>query len=148
MRIRERLKAEKIKVSVIDKLIDKQLGRDDITADEDERLQGHAITFPKIEPWPEPVDGAALLNDLVAQIERYVMLSHESAVAIVLWIVHAYCFHLFWVSPRLVTTSPEKRCGKTTLLSVIQALVPRALGAANITAAAMYRTIEKYRPTY
>jgi Protein of unknown function (DUF3631) len=44
-------------------------------------------------------------------------------------------------------TSPEKRCGKTTLLRVIQALVPKPLLASNITAAAIFRTVEIARPT-
>jgi putative DNA primase/helicase len=67
--------------------------------------------------------------------------------AVALWIVHAHAFEVSRISPRLAIVSPEKRCGKTTLLLVIRALVPRALSSDNITAAALFRTVEAYRPT-
>lgn len=43
--------------------------------------------------------------------------------------------------------SPEKRCGKTTALSVVSALTPRAMHAVNISASVLFRVIEKYKPT-
>jgi hypothetical protein len=64
-----------------------------------------------------------------------------------LWIVHTHAFEASSITPRLFITSPEKRCGKTTLLRVIQALVPKPLLASNITAAAIFRTVEIARPT-
>ena len=78
---------------------------------------------------------------------RYVFLSKEAAVAVALWIVHAHAFEATMITPRLIISSPEKRCGKTTLLRVIKALVPKPLSAANITAAAIFRTVEIARPT-
>src|SRR5205809_3502587 len=38
----------------------------------DDRKQGHALTLPEPRPWPDPVDGAALLRDLAAAIRRHV----------------------------------------------------------------------------
>jgi hypothetical protein len=142
MRLRARLKDAKISLGELDKAL-----AEGESSREDGGGQGRAITFPKIELWPKPVDGAALLSEIVAHLERHVMMPHEAAIATALWIIHAYCFDAFMISPRLVITSPEKRCGKTTLLRVIQALVPKPLFAANITPAAMFRTIETYRPT-
>jgi putative DNA primase/helicase len=46
-----------------------------------------------------------------------------------------------------VITSPVKRCGKTTLLNLLSALVPRPLSTSNITASALFRTVEKYSPS-
>jgi putative DNA primase/helicase len=43
--------------------------------------------------------------------------------------------------------SPQKRCGKTTLMALIAAVAARALSASNITPAALFRTIEKWQPT-
>ena len=40
-----------------------------------------------------------------------------------------------------------KRCGKTTALHVLAALVHRPLPAANVTAAALFRSVEQFRPT-
>jgi putative DNA primase/helicase len=44
-------------------------------------------------------------------------------------------------------TSPVKRCGKTTLLSVLSYLCPRVVPASNIRPAALFRVIERERPT-
>ena len=108
---------------------------------------GRPLALPMPEPWATSIDGAELIRELSHSITRYVMLSKESAVAIALWVVHAYAFEASTITPRLAITSPEKRCGKTTLLRIIQVLVPRPLSAANITAAAMFRTVEMARPT-
>jgi Protein of unknown function (DUF3631) len=53
----------------------------------------------------------------------------------------------FFIFPRLLVTSPEKRCGKSTLLDAVERLVPRALSASNISASALFRVIEAARPT-
>jgi hypothetical protein len=120
IRLHARLRAVKIKVGVLDKVLAAFEAAGDGQHDGGQR---RAITFPEIEPWPEPVEGSILLDEMVMHIERHVMLPREAAVACGLWIMHAYCFRVFTISPRLVITSPERRCGKTTLLRVIQALV-------------------------
>ena len=144
MRLRDRLKAVKIKVSELDKAI---ASIDTAGELDDSGGQGRAIKFPEVELWPSPVDGDALLEDIVAQIERHVRLPREAAIGVALWVMHAHCFDAFPISPRLGIVSPEKRCGKTTLLGVIEALVPRPLSASNVTVAAVFRTIEAHRPT-
>jgi Protein of unknown function (DUF3631) len=108
---------------------------------------GRALVLPTPEPWPESVEGPALLAELASGIICFVVLPWESAVASALWIVHAYVFEAFSISPRLAITAPEKQCGKTTLLSLIEALVPKPLLASNITAAATFRAIEEWKPT-
>ncbi len=44
-------------------------------------------------------------------------------------------------------TSPTRGCGKTTLLSVLEGLVNRSIATSNITPSAVFRVIEKYKPT-
>ena len=144
MRARDRLKIAKIKVSELDKAL---ATSDTVAEPDDSGGQGRAIKFPEVELWPDPVDGAALLEDIVARIERHVRLPREAAIGVALWVMHAHCFDAFTISPRLGIVSPEKRCGKTTLLGVIEALVPRPLLASNVTVAAVFRTIEAHRPT-
>ncbi|MGI8567654.1 MAG: hypothetical protein ACR2KT_00445, partial [Methylocella sp.] len=119
-----------IRVAILDKLVAAERPK------EDKQGQGRPLEFPEPEPWPEPVDGAELVPGLVGAICRYVILTENDALAAALWILHAFCFDAFPCTPRLAITSPEKRCGKTTLLDVIAALVPKALSTANITAAA------------
>ena len=100
--------------------------------------------FSDPEPWPDPVDGAALLDALAASFTRYVVLPDGAANALALWVVFAHAHDAAQVSPIMAVVSPEKRCGKTTCLTILQALAPRALPTANITAAALFRTVEKW----
>jgi len=51
------------------------------------------------------------------------------------------------VAPILNIDSPEMRCGKSTALAIVGKLARRALLAANISPAAVFRTIEKFTPT-
>jgi len=67
--------------------------------------------------------------------------------AVTLWIMHTYCHEAAFVSPLLGITSPERRCGKSTLQSLLTALVRRPLPASNISPAAVFRSIERWRPT-
>jgi Protein of unknown function (DUF3631) len=109
-------------------------------------LQGQAIELPEPEPWENPVGGAALLDDVVAAIRRYVVLPEHAARACACWVVHTFLAEHFLVSPRLCISSPTKGCGKTTLLDVVFRLVQRPLLASNVTPAAVFRVIEKCKP--
>ena len=99
------------------------------------------------EPWPDPVNGAALLDAIAGAFERYVVLPDGGAEALVLWTLHAHGHEAAQVSPVLCLTSPVMECGKSTCLTIVQVLTPRALPTANITAAALFRAVEKWRPT-
>jgi predicted DNA-binding protein (UPF0251 family) len=131
-----------IRASILDKLV--AAAR---PPDESAPGKGRPLDLPAPEPWPEPVNGAALVPELTGAILKYVVLTENDALAVAMWILHAYCFDAFACTPRLAITAPEKRCGKTTLLDVIGLLVPRPLSTANISAAATFRTIEAVRPT-
>src|ERR1043166_3422676 len=105
------------------------------------------LEFNQIEPWPEPVDGSALLNTLAELIKRFVVLPQWAPETLALWTLHTYAYHLRDVSTYIGVVSPEKRCGKTTLLSVLSELVSRPIVAANISSPAFFRVIEEVRPT-
>jgi hypothetical protein len=98
------------------------------------------------DPWPQPVAGAVLLDEIANTIRRFLSAPDLTFKAVALWVVYAYAFDLFDTSPLLAIVSPEKRCGKTTLLTLLDALVPRPLSISNITPSALFRTVEKYRP--
>ena len=99
------------------------------------------------ELWPEPVDGGVLLTDLTTAVKRHLVLPAGAAEAVALWIVHAHAHDTASISPILAVTSPTPECGKTTLLTLLGACVPRPLPASNITAAALFRAVEKWTPT-
>ena len=98
-------------------------------------------------PWEEPVDGAELMTKVVQMIVRYSVLPEGAVTAISLWVIFAHAHDRAVVSPLLSVTSPTKRCGKSTLMSILDGLVPRSLSASNITSAALFRSVEAYHPT-
>ena len=81
-------KALGLRTSVLDKLV-VQRRKSTGTGDEDGR-QGRALSLPACEPWPEAVDGQALLAELVDQVRRHVVLSEHQAIAVALWVMHAH----------------------------------------------------------
>ena len=99
------------------------------------------------EPAADPVDGGNLLNGILADIKQRVILPDGAAEAITLWILLTYCHTAFNVLPLLGIVSPTKRCGKTTLIEILQGLTNKGLAASNLTPAAAFRTIDKYSPT-
>lgn len=100
-----------------------------------------------VEPADEPVDGALLADDLARTLRRFIVLDDHSLHAVVLWVLWAYGFALWSIAPILAFLSPEKRCGKTSLLSLLARLLDRALLTSNTSAAAIFRVIEAMKPT-
>jgi putative DNA primase/helicase len=109
--------------------------------------QGRPFELPEIEPWPGPVVGSELLESICAAQRRYLVLPNGSAETLALWAVHTHVFRCFEHTPRLALTSPEKRCGKTTTLDVLAELVASPFSTSNISAAAVFRVVEKFGPT-
>jgi hypothetical protein len=109
--------------------------------------QGRPVAFPALEPWDAPVDGAAVLDAVAALLRRFVVMPDAVAHTMALLVAHAHVHDASDISPIAVVTSPTKRCGKTTLLTLVLALCPKALATSNISAAALFRSIEAYEPT-
>jgi putative DNA primase/helicase len=128
-----------IRVSALDKLV--KCWR--ATAKDDDATLPHW----NVEPSAEPVDGAALLNNLRQLFRRYVALPRGADIALPLWVLHAWTMDAGDISPLMMLVSPTKRCGKTTVLIVLYFLTPRSELASNITASALFRYIEDVRPT-
>jgi putative DNA primase/helicase len=131
-----------VRVSTLDAEVDKARN-----PSADAEGQGGTLEIPDVDPWPHPVDGAALLEDLVVTFRRYAVLPKRADVVLALWIMMTYLLDAITVAPILAITSPEKGCGKTTLLEIISRLARRVLSASNISSAALFRSIEKWGPT-
>ena len=108
---------------------------------------GRGLDLNEPDPWPEPVDGANLLDMLVEVICRHLILPESGAVAIALWVPFTHTFDAWDTSPYLGITSPTLRCGKTTAFSILDRVVKRALPTSNVTSAVVYRVIERFQPT-
>ena len=97
---------------------------------EDIYLWEHGVA---VEPWPEPVDLAALLDSIENLVTRFVTLPKWATEGLALWVVHTFAFHLRFVTTYIGLESPEKRCGKTTLLTVLSELVQGHLGRKDLS---------------
>ena len=131
-----------VRVGTLDAEVAKR--RPEGAADKDP--DGDAL-FAELELWPHEVNGEELLDLLVEVFGRYAILPAEAAPILALWVAHAHAHDAASISPILAIQSPEKRCGKTTVLTLVQALTPRALPTSNITSAALFRAVERWGPT-
>jgi putative DNA primase/helicase len=98
-------------------------------------------------PWPHPVDGATLLDELAVAVRRHVVMTDDQAFAVALWIVHCWAIAAFPISPRLLARSVTKQAGKTTLRDVLLSLVPKPLCSDNASPAAIFRATHRRMPT-
>jgi Protein of unknown function (DUF3631)/CHC2 zinc finger len=128
-----------------------RVGKTDIEAELKRRretapLFGHWI----VEPWPEPADGDALLRDIIRRIRRHVVVcSPDDALVVALWVVFSWVHEeVATHSPILLVTSAEPESGKTTLLSIVSYLAPRAIASVEISGAALYRSIQLWKPSF
>lgn len=108
---------------------------------------GDRIAFTEIEPWNYPVDGNQLLEDITKGIRRFVAMDETAIHAVAAWCLFTHAFDAFEISPRLFFTSPEKRCGKTTALKVINKIVRKPMLASNTSPSAMFRLADAEQPT-
>ncbi len=95
-----------------------------------------------------PPTGAALLDQLRAALTRYVILpSDQAADAVTLWIAATHAQPAWAHAPRLVIRAPEKRCGKSRLLDIVEATCHAPFITVNSSSAAVYRSISDDPPT-
>jgi putative DNA primase/helicase len=109
-------------------------------------LQGTAVKLADIDPWPDHVNGADVLDAIAERFTRYVALPDGAADVLALWCGHVHVFEVFQCSPRLNITSPEKQCGKTTLRDAISLFVQHPILTENLTTAVLFRLVDGQSP--
>ena len=119
----------------------------DTTRVEPRHGRAEPLSFPEIKPWPNPVSGVDVLDELVATFRSYLALQDGAAEAMALWVMFTHAFDVAEASPRLALTSPVPQCGKSRVLSILTLLVPRPAPASNWTPAVVFRVIERDLPT-
>ncbi|MBP5802382.1 DUF3631 domain-containing protein [Microbacterium maritypicum] len=96
------------------------------------------------EPTTLPLtEGAAVLDEVRAQIRRFVALPsewHEAAAA--LWAAHTHLITCFDSTPRIVFASPEPGSGKTRMLEILEKLAHDPVATMNTTTAFLARRID------
>ena len=110
-------------------------------------LQGRPLHIPMPDPYPKPVDGAVLLDEMERLFARHLILPDGGTKLLALWALSTHVFECFEHTPRLKIQSPRPQCGKTTVLDLLEMLVARPLATANLTTPAIFRSVEKVRPT-
>jgi len=91
---------------------------------------------------------AEVLEDVVAFFDRFMYFEKdEQCHALALWTIGTFVFEAFDIVAYVHIKSPEKRAGKTLCLDILEMLCNDAIAAANISPAALYRIVEKRRPT-
>lgn len=110
-----------------------------------EKKKQFTLSLPS--PWPDAVDVAALLNEIAETLGFFVVLPPHAADALAVWVLHTYLFEHRDAVAYVAIESPEKRCGKTTLISVLAALACKPLVASNVTVGALFSAIDEAAPT-
>ncbi len=84
------------------------------------------------------------MDDVRGALTRFVVLPSEATTdAVVLWIAASHAQPAWAHAPRLVIRAPEKRCGKSRLLDVIEATCHDPLITVRIPAAALGRYLDR-----
>lgn len=92
-------------------------------------------------------DGAVVLDEAHKILTRYVVFPcREAADAATLYAAATHAMPKLEFASRLVIKSPVKRCGKSRLLDVLAQLVHKPMATADISAAALVRSIPEDDP--
>ncbi len=121
--------------------LDKMVGTERKGAADDD------MGFPDVEPWASPVNPGALLSEISATVRRFIICQQETADVVALWVAMTWFMDVVQIAPLAVITAPEKRCGKSQLLSLLGKLSYRPLTASNISPAALFRAVDAWKPT-
>ena len=90
---------------------------------------------------------ADLLDALVAFLRGYVVMPSAQADGVALWVVHTHVLDAFEQTPFLALTSPEKQCGKSRTLDVLELVVARPWRTIMPSEAVLFRKINAVSPT-
>src|SRR6516225_561445 len=84
---------------------------------------------------------------MVREKRRFVVFPKWGAETFALWDLHTYAWQLREVATYIAIESPEKECGKSTLITLLSHFVNRPAVSSNISPSAFFRVIEELQPT-
>ena len=92
-------------------------------------------------------NGGELIRQVEDFISRFAVVPFGTLLPITLWVVGTHLFESFDAFAYLTITSPTPRCGKSRVLELLSLLCANAERTSNISEAALFRLIEKFKPT-
>ena len=118
-------------------------------AGEEKEINKLTARLQPVKLWPDPVDdGAVLLDEIRAALERFIVTVQPEALTVEsLWILFAHAVDAFGIAPILALWSPVPDCGKTVNQSIVGKMVPKPLEGSSLTEAVVFRVVEKFQPT-
>ena len=126
------------------KLLEKAVDAARIEQEAEKLLEPHW----EVAPADDPVDATQLFAEIEARILQHVVMPKDLAFVVALWVGQTWIHQHGTYSPILGVTSAERDSGKSTLMGVVAFLVRRSLLSVGVSAAALYRSIEKWNPTF
>ncbi len=103
--------------------------------------------FERTELWSEPVDSAALFDDMLRLVQRFTICDEPYAVVAVLWCAMSWCMSHLRVAPFAMITAPTMGAGKTVMLEVMSLMAYRSFIASSTTEAVLFRLLDKEQVT-
>jgi hypothetical protein len=88
-----------------------------------------------------------LLTETRTLVRRVVVVGDRELDAVALWNAHTYVYECGRATPYLHPHSPEPGSGQTTLLDALELTAWNAVQADSLSEAALFRMIDKRRPT-
>ena len=116
-----------------------------------EREKAHAATESKpssVEPWDAPVELSVVLNELVAELGRYIATPRTNLYAAAAWAAMSHVHERLYCAPKLALQSPTPGAGKTTLLDCLANVVCRPEPVSGVSASAFIRMSDSQKPCW
>lgn len=110
-------------------------------------MSSAAVAEPPATPQAVSIEPRCPLDRLQALVRKYVVTTDAQRLVISLWVVHAHLANRFDQTPYLTVTSPERQCGKSRLLELLELVVPRPWATIMPSEAVLYRKVDAEGPT-
>lgn len=114
---------------------------------EQDRFLAEILSLPPVQPWPEPVNGSELLDEICHKIAAHVVLPKWAPETLALWVPHTYGFQHRDITTYIGIESPEHRCGKSTLVTVLSKMTHRSVVSSNVSTSSLFRVVAQVQPT-
>ena len=101
--------------------------------------------IPKTEPYSEAVNGAEIADEIKTIIAEHIACTDAVVIASTLWIFFTWVIEVSYIAPIAWINAPEKRCGKSQLLTLLARMSKGDFSVSNISPSALFRFIEKYK---